>query len=238
MKTFLLRKICNFAQKITLSLFSNWKTHGLENIPSSGSILVISNHLSNIDPSIISASFSRPIWFLAKKSLFNNLISTLFLKAYGAFPINRSASDISAIKWVVKKLADKQVVVIFPEGKRNYNGMQKADNSFTKLAIKLNTYILPVAITGTEHMQYVTRVFNPTGNITIKYGRPFKIIANNKKLTNENLNSINESIMMEIARLLPPRYQGIYKNKLYADKVLENKMFQYFPQDMENLCVE
>ena len=66
MNRFLLRKICNSAQRFTLSLFSNWNIYGAENIPASGSIIVISNHLSNIDPSIISASLPRPIWFLAK----------------------------------------------------------------------------------------------------------------------------------------------------------------------------
>ena len=138
----------------------------------------------------------------------------------------------------VFRLKEDQAVVIFPEGKRNYNGLQKADNSFAKLAIKSNTYILPIGITGTENMQYVTRVFNPTGKITIKFGKPFKIISKNEKITKENMNSINESIMMEIAQLLPPKYQGIYKDKSYKEKLSKNKIFQYYRKDMEKLCVE
>ena len=238
MNRFLLRKICNSAQRVTLSLFSNWNIYGAENIPASGSIIVISNHLSNIDPSIISASLPRPIWFLAKSSLFKNPIARVFLNLYGAFPVNRSTSDISAIQWILDRLKEDQAVVIFPEGKRNYNGLQKADNSFAKLAIKSNTYILPIGITGTENMQYVTRVFNPTGKITIKFGKPFKIISKNEKITKENMNSINESIMMEIAQLLPPKYQGIYKDKSYKEKFSKNKIFQYYRKDMEKLCVE
>ena len=87
-------------------------------------------------------------------------------------------------------------------------------------------------------MQYVTRVFNPTGKITIKFGKPFKIISKNEKITKENMNSINESIMMEIAQLLPPKYQGIYKDKSYKEKLSKNKIFQYYRKDMEKLCVE
>ncbi len=238
MNNFLLRKICSSAQKITLSLFSNWKIYGSENIPSTGPVILISNHISNLDPSIISASMARPIWFLAKSSLFKNPIARLFLNLYGAYPINRSTSDTTAIQWILNKLEDNQAVVIFPEGKRNFNGLQKADDSFAKLAIKSNTYILPIGITGTEHMQYVTRVFNPTGRITINIGKPFKIIDINEKPTKEHIKSINESIMMEIAELLPPKYQGIYKNKLYKDESLKQKTFQYYPKDTEELCVE
>ena len=77
-----------------------------------------------------------------------------------------------------------------------------------------------------------------TGRITINIGKPFKIIDINEKPTKEHIKSINESIMMEIAELLPPKYQGIYKNKLYKDESLKQKTFQYYPKDTEELCVE
>ena len=43
---------------------------------------------------------------------------------------------------------------------------------------------------------------------------------------------------MEIAQLLPPKYQGIYKDKSYKEKLSKNKIFQYYRKDMEKLCVE
>ena len=45
------------------------KMHGLNNIPKEGGLLVVSNHLHNADPVLISTACTRPIHYMAKKEL-------------------------------------------------------------------------------------------------------------------------------------------------------------------------
>ena len=113
--TDLLNTTCSIAQRATLRLFSDWSVHGEENVPPMGPLIVVANHVSNFDPPLVSASFPRRIWFLAKKELFKGP-GKWFFTAYGAHPVNRSATDPTAYRWALEKLATDQCVMIFPGG--------------------------------------------------------------------------------------------------------------------------
>ena len=46
----LLYPAANTAQRLTLKLFADYKVEGRENVPPMGPLLVVSNHMSNMDP--------------------------------------------------------------------------------------------------------------------------------------------------------------------------------------------
>ena len=132
--TDLLNTTCNITSRATLRLFSDWSVAGQENVPPMGPIIVVANHVSNFDPPLMSASFPRRIWFLAKKELFKGP-GKWFFTTYGAHPVNRSATDPKAYRWALEKLARDQCVVIFPEGTRSRTGaMKKAQPGVVRLA--------------------------------------------------------------------------------------------------------
>ena len=62
--------VANFIQSITLRVFADWRVSGVENVPPMGPLIVVANHQSNLDPSLLSTSFPRRIRFLAKEELF------------------------------------------------------------------------------------------------------------------------------------------------------------------------
>lgn len=208
--TDLLNTTCNIAQRGTLRLFSDWSVHGEENVPPMGPLIVVANHASNFDPPLVSASFPRRIWFLAKKELFKGP-GKWFFSTYGAYPVNRTATDPKAYRWALDKLASDQCVMIFPEGTRSRTGaMKKAQPGVVRLAMKSQAAIVPVGITGTNGMNSPFQVFRPTGQLRINIGRAFTLPDIEGRPSAAVLQSMTDMIMERVAMMLPPEYRGAY----------------------------
>ena len=202
--------ICRYLQKLTLNTFSNFEVEGSENVPPMGPLIIVSNHMSNIDPSILSCSINRRLQFLAKDTLFKGFPISQMLRAYGAYPIRRGRPDIEAIKWAADQLGKDASLVVFPEGTRNNGKMIKGKIGTARLIQMTQSTILPVGITGTEHLQHLGRVIKPKGNIKVNIGTPFSLPKIDGEITKSIFESLTEIIMLRVANLLPRRYKGVY----------------------------
>lgn len=85
--------------------------------------LIISNHLSDLDPLFIIAMSEKPITFIAKKEMFDFPFVGKAAKVIEAFSLDRQniMNQIKQIKDVVTYLKDptKPSVIVFIEGTRN-----------------------------------------------------------------------------------------------------------------------
>lgn len=123
--------------------------HNIENEPSEneGQYILVSNHISNVDPIILCSVLKKQQpHYMAKKELFKVPVLKGIIKAMGAFPVNRGGVDVSAIKHSVKLLEEGKCVGIFPQGHR-YKGVDPKETSVktgaAMLACKTQTQILP-----------------------------------------------------------------------------------------------
>ena len=213
METYFVGPICNAAQKVTLKMFADWKVIGRENVPPMGPLIIVSNHQSNFDSSLLGVSIPRRLWFLAKENIFRGPFASWFLRSYGAFPLNRHGADLRAYRWALDKLAYDQVLLIYPEGTRSRGSLRKARTGIVRLALTAQAPLLPVGITGTERLGTVARVFNPTGKLRVNIGTVFSLPSIEGKPSTEVLQSLTDMIMQRIAALLPESYQGAYRIK-------------------------
>ena len=63
---------------------------GREHVPTEGPVIFAANHRSFLDPFVISAIQKRPLYFVAKRELFEkSRLQRWFLNSLGAFPIAR-----------------------------------------------------------------------------------------------------------------------------------------------------
>ena len=87
--------------------------------------LVISNHLSFLDPLMIIIKSEKPVTFIAKKEVFKMPFVKRVAKALEVFPLDREhvMSQLSEIKKIVTYLKDpeKPSVIVYIEGTRNKN---------------------------------------------------------------------------------------------------------------------
>lgn len=91
---------------------------GKENIPMTGGYLVCVNHIGNADAVALAAVSPRRLRFLAKMELFRVPILGSFIRRIGAYPLDRSGSDVSAIRRSIELIESGQPVTVFPQGHR------------------------------------------------------------------------------------------------------------------------
>ena len=90
-----------------------------ESEPDEGGVLVCSNHISAADAVIMCYAFRKhQVRLMAKKELFKIPLLSSLIKMLGAFPVDRSGSDVGAIKKAVEMLKEGKCVGIFPQGHR------------------------------------------------------------------------------------------------------------------------
>ena len=86
--------------------------------------LILANHTANLDPVLLSLSFSFPIYFVASDNLFRlGFISRLLTFLVAPIPIVKSRMDSDTIRTVLRVKKEGGSIGLFPEGNRCYNGV-------------------------------------------------------------------------------------------------------------------
>lgn len=210
--------IARYAVILFFKVFTRWRVVGLENIPAEGGIILVSNHLSNADPPLLSVTLKRNTLFMAKKELFRNPILGYIIYGFGAFPVHRGQLDRQALRHSEKVLADEQILVIFPEASRSKEArLKKAFPGSAMIAVRTNVQIVPAAITGTEKVVGLKWMLRRPG-IQVRFGKPFHLLPTNGRKTRDVLDESTTYIMRRIAELLPTEYRGIYSGQEKNDE--------------------
>ena len=200
--------------KLCFTAFAQWEVEGREAVPPKGPLLVVSNHLSNVDPPMLVASIPRTLHFLGKRGLFANPIASHFFNAVGVRPMTPTGVDLQALRWGVNILRHDQPMGIFPEGTRSRGGgMIKGKPGVAYIAAKSQAPILPVGITGTENVQEYWRMPFPMCRIKVNIGEPFTLPVMEGKLSRPIFEHMADMIMYRVADLLPPEYRGYYSRQ-------------------------
>lgn len=93
-----------------------------DDIPQDKGVLLCANHLSYLDAVFLGIVFKRQIRFVAKEKYANMPVLKSIFKWLGAFGIDPTKSDLSAIKKCFKVIKSNEVLGIFPEGTRIIKG--------------------------------------------------------------------------------------------------------------------
>ena len=140
------------------SLLNRFSIEGAERIPSSGGVLVASNHISAYDTiflpwAVIRDNPLQMLWAPAKEELFRNRLMGLIYGSWGAFPVRRGR-DVRAGKYINQLLAD-QKVMLFPEGTRHKDGvLGKGNRGVGKIIYDTRPQVIPTALSGVNRWKF------------------------------------------------------------------------------------
>jgi len=186
--------------RIFTSVMFDLKVRGIENVPKTGGVLLVSNHQSYLDPACIAVRLPRPLSFLAKSELFEVPGLAWLIRELGAIPIRQGAGDIGALRETIQKLRDGHGLIVFPEGTRTPNGeLQRLEPGIALIARKCGVPVIPVAIEGSfDAWPTGSRIFQ-SHPIRIAYGTPMANVQDLKPA--ELLQEIDRTIRSLIAEL-------------------------------------
>ena len=162
-----------------IRFFFRIHAEGLENIPQETPIMFCANHIAAKDPVMIAAACRRQITFLGKKELFSVPILGWLIKKLGAVKLDRSGSDISAIRASVDVLEKGGALAIFPQGHRYpgvHPGTTDTKNGAALIAYRSGADVVPVCIKLKDYKYRFLR------KKVIIFGKPIK----NSELMFEN----------------------------------------------------
>jgi len=191
-------------------LGSKFHLRGTANVPPSGAILMVSNHVGAIDPAIIGAWAPRPVWFMAKAELFKGSWGWL-MRGYHAFPVVRHSPDRTALRRAFDLLKQGSAVVLFPEGHRSENArLMRAEPGAGFIARRSGAPLVPIAITGSQNVIGRHKVLPRRAEVAMSFGEPFQLPERNRDGSPMDHQQSADYLMAKIAQLLPLENQGEY----------------------------
>ena len=146
---------------------------GAENVPKDGPVLMVSNHVSYLDPCMIGDASPRRVVFMGKAELFKNPILNWLLRGVYGIPVKRGEPDTAAFRAVLARLKEGRLVCIFPEGTRSPNGeLQEAEAGAGVFATRTGCPVVPVFVRGTNVALDRKGRFHRT-RVSMSMGKPF-----------------------------------------------------------------
>ncbi|MGB3368110.1 MAG: lysophospholipid acyltransferase family protein [Acidaminobacteraceae bacterium] len=215
--TFLSKKIiANYLNK-----YAKINISGLENLKDLKTpTIFICNHLSNSDGLVLNKVLKEinPT-FVAGVKLSDNNVTNIGLNVIKTTNIRPGSSDKEGLKKIIKLVKSGESLLIFPEGTRSRaSSLIKAKKGILLIARMTGVSLTPIGLYGTEKLLPISKEgdmslenFNHA-DIYMNIGKQFEITKKEKEQDKKEYETESlETIMKNIANLLPDNYKGVYK---------------------------
>lgn len=159
--------------RVVYTLWNGYRARGMERLAPGGGLLLI-NHQSFLDPTLVGLPLSRPVSYLARDSLFRVPILGPFLRAVYVMPINREAAGTESLREAIRRMRHGFLVGIFPEGTRTADGsLGEFKPGFLALVRRAGVPVYPVGVAGAfEALPKGAKWLRPKP-IRVVFGEPF-----------------------------------------------------------------
>ncbi len=186
---------------------------GIENIPDEGPALLVFNHRSYFDPTVmglVSAKAGRAIRGLGKKEVFDAPIIGRLARAVGGIRVERASGSDEPLEKAADALRGGEIVMMAPQGTiprgpAFFNPELKGRWGAARLAAMTGVPVIPIGLWGTENV-WPRSARLPKFTLT---DRPLvtATIGEGFTVDGDDPDADTATIMSAISALLPPESQ-------------------------------
>ena len=182
-------RLARWSCKVFCNLFFRIQVYGRENVPDEGPFVLVGNHQSYLDPVFCGIPLKRPLYFLARDSLWKSKLFGWLISSVNTIPVKQGKADLAAMRKVIGKLKEGSGVCLFPEGTRTSDGkIASFKSGFGLLCRRSEAAVVPVLVDGAfECWPRHKKIFSP-GRIVVCYG---------KAITTEQVKEMDDSDLAE-----------------------------------------
>ena len=198
------------------------RIEGLENIPSTGPVIVASNHVSFADSMVIPFFVPRKVIFLAKEDYFTGtgvkgaLIRGWF-EGIGMVPVDRddTKAALASLDIALEVLGRGEAFGIYPEGTRSRDGrLYRGRTGVAHLALTSGAPVVPVGVIGTENIQPLGTTFPRRAEVTLRFGEPLRFEGRYDGVpAGRARREVTDVVMNEIQKLSGQEFAGVYNER-------------------------
>lgn len=172
-------------------LMYNLKIEGRENVPDNSNVIYAGNHVSYLDPPLVTLATRKKIAYMAKQELFTdkNKVLRFLVHTLGAFAVNREKPELATFKTVKAVFNTPWSLGIFPQGRIIKEPViENVTKGFVMFAKKFKADVVPVGICGFDG--YAKKLFEK--HITVKIGTPISYTLDENEIIKEWARQISE----------------------------------------------
>jgi 1-acyl-sn-glycerol-3-phosphate acyltransferase len=150
------------------------RVEGLKNIPPDVCIFA-ANHISNVDPIAFVPAIPRRVSVLLKTELFRIPILSTAMRLAKFVPVDRADKEaaVASVNVALGVLKEGLSLAVYPEGTRSPDGRLKPFKKGTfALAIEAGVPIVPVSISGAQHLMRKGEWTMRPGEVVVRFGPP------------------------------------------------------------------
>jgi 1-acyl-sn-glycerol-3-phosphate acyltransferase len=200
--------------RIAMWFLGPLRVHGLDHVPREGAFILVSNHISLLDPMLIGSTAGqmtgRLVHFMAKEELRHWPVIGWLATQAGVYFVRRGEGDRAAQRLSLELLADGEPIAVFPEGTRSRNGvLGEPRDGASLLAMRSGVPLLPVSISGSDRLFPRGARLPRRSRVTVRVGQPFMLARQaSGRIDRQELAAGTDRIMRAIAALLPASQRG------------------------------
>ena len=169
-------RVLRFVLRLVFKAAFRLEVTGRENLPATGGfVLAPGGHRSILDTPIISLAGPRVLRYMGAENYFKVPGLGWFLRAMGGFPVERSATDRTALRLAEWVLNNAEPLALFPEGTRQQGPIiQTLKEGAAFLACRTGVPIVPVGIGGTQRAMPKGAKWIRPRKLTMVIGQPLR----------------------------------------------------------------
>ena len=169
-------------------------------LPDSGPAILVCNHVSGLDPTVLQANSRRLITWMMAKEYFDVRAMRWFYEAVRAIPVARSGRDLAATRTALRLLERGRVLGIFPEGRIAESGkILPFQTGVAMMAIKADVPVIPAYIDGTMRGANMLQAFLYPQRGRVAFGRA--VAFDRSDTSRETIEAATEAIRHAVVDL-------------------------------------